>query len=242
MQIVHVHGLLDRLEPEVVGRAVNRAALHAAPCKPHGEAERVVVAAVRNPAAACPDLLHRRAPEFRAADNQRVLQQPARFQVLDHRGERLVGILCVLPVVLDIHVRIPRIALRVVHLDHPDSALRQADGDQAAARGAAWPVEVQRRVTLLPNVEDIRRFGLHPVCDLHRLDRRIELRIVRRLALHLETIELLQQIELSPLFGQRELLVVDVRDQFFRIEFLSDELLVLLLHFVGNVGALVDGR
>ena len=45
VQVVHVHRLLDRLEPEVVGRAVGDAALHAAAGEPHAEPERVVIAA-----------------------------------------------------------------------------------------------------------------------------------------------------------------------------------------------------
>ena len=46
VQVVDVHRLLDRLEAEVVGRAVDRSALDAAAGQPHREAERIVVAAV----------------------------------------------------------------------------------------------------------------------------------------------------------------------------------------------------
>ena len=64
-----------------------------------------------------------------------------------------------------------------------------------------------------------------------------------RLALELQPVERLEQIQLAPLFGQRELVVVDVGDQRLGIEVLADQRRVgLFLHLVGDERALVDGR
>jgi len=46
VQVVDVDRFLDGLEAELVGGAMNVAALHAAACQPGGEAVVVVVAAV----------------------------------------------------------------------------------------------------------------------------------------------------------------------------------------------------
>src|SRR5262249_6463894 len=77
VQIVYVDRFLDGLEPEVVGRAVDRAALDAAAREPHREAERVVVAAVLDAAGAGADLHDWRPPELGPAHHQRVLEQSA---------------------------------------------------------------------------------------------------------------------------------------------------------------------
>ena len=187
--------------------------------------------------------MHRRAAELRAADDQRVLEQAARLQILDHRRERLVGVLRVLAVRLDVGVRVPRIALGVVDLHHAHALLDQPHRHQAAARRAARAVQLERRLALLADVEDLRRFGLHPVGGLHRLDRRLELRVVDRSRSSCSRLSCLEQIELAPLLGQRELVVVDVGDQLLRIEVLADDLgLGLLLDLVGDEGALMHGR
>ena len=87
------------------------------------------------------------------------------------------------------------------------------------------------------------RLGLHPVGDLHRLDRRLELRVARPLAVEPQPIQLLEQVQLAPLLGQRELLVVDVGHELLRVEVLADERrVVLLLHLVGDERALVHRR
>ena len=85
------------------------------------------------------------------------------------------------------------------------------------------PYSFSVAVALLADVEDLGRLGLHPVGDLHRLDRRFELRIADRFALDAACrFERLEQVELAALLGQRELVVVDVRDQLLRIEVLPD--------------------
>ena len=67
--------VLDRVQADLVGRAVGHAALDAAAGHPDREAVGVVVAAVAA-------LAHRRAAELAAPDHQRRVEQAAPLQVL----------------------------------------------------------------------------------------------------------------------------------------------------------------
>ena len=110
---------------EVVGRAVDVAALEAAAGQPEGEAVAVVVAAVG-------PLRDRQPAELARPEDDRRVEQPALLQVADQGraglvgpgAERLEG-LGVLA------VRVPGLAAQE-ELDEPDAALDQAAGDQAA--------------------------------------------------------------------------------------------------------------
>ena len=68
-------GILDDVVAEVVGLAVDRAALRAAAGHPHGEAARVMVAAVVLVGQAA--LRVDRAAEFAAPDDERVVEHAA---------------------------------------------------------------------------------------------------------------------------------------------------------------------
>ena len=96
MQVVHVDLVLDRLEAELVGRAVGHAALHAAAGQPHREAVRVVVAARLALA-----LAERHPAELAAPDDQRRCRagRAARRSV-EQRRDRLIDLGGVLAVVL----------------------------------------------------------------------------------------------------------------------------------------------
>src|SRR5688500_20283758 len=98
MQIVHVNRLLDRLEAEIVGRAVDRSALYAGAGEPHRKSERVVIAAVLDGACAAADLADGRPAELGAAYDQRLVEEAARLEIPDHRRKRLIRVLRVLPV------------------------------------------------------------------------------------------------------------------------------------------------
>ena len=102
------------------------------------------------------------------------------------------------------------------------------------------PYIFERGLALLADIEDLRRLGLHPVGDFHRRDGRFELRIGRRAALHL--VELVEQIDLPPLLGEREVLVVDEGHQLLRIEFLADDLVGPLRPSAMNVPWCTAGR
>ena len=82
MQIVIMDRLVRRLESEVVCRAVDCAALHAAARQDRREAVTVMIAAVLHLHQAAH--FHRRgAAELAADDQQRIIEQAARLQVVD---------------------------------------------------------------------------------------------------------------------------------------------------------------
>ena len=90
LQIVDVHRIRDDVVAEVVGLAVRDAGLDAAAGHPHGEAARMMIAAVvvvRQLALAVDG-----AAEFAAPDDQRVVEQAALLQILDQRGRRLIDV------------------------------------------------------------------------------------------------------------------------------------------------------
>src|SRR5436309_155617 len=70
LPVVDVHALFDGLEAEIVGGAVDDAALDAAAGEPRREAERIVIAAGVEAAAAGADFRDRRAAELRTADDE----------------------------------------------------------------------------------------------------------------------------------------------------------------------------
>ena len=105
--------------------------LHAAAGHPQREGVDVVIAAdlVR-----IADLAHRRAPEFAAPDDQRVVQQSALLQVADQRGRGLVDFASYLIERLaEVGVMVP---IGVIELHEAHAALHQAARQQAVVRVA----------------------------------------------------------------------------------------------------------
>ena len=90
VQIVDVDGILDDVVAEVVGAADGDAGAHAAAGEPHREGARMVVAAEELRAVA--GLVHRRAAELAAPDDQRVVEQPALLEVGEQPVDRPVGL------------------------------------------------------------------------------------------------------------------------------------------------------
>ena len=82
MDVVTI-GRLERFVGPFVARTVSDAALDATAGEPVRERERIVVAALAALAAGHP-------AEFGRPQNDRVVEQPARFQILDERRRRLV--------------------------------------------------------------------------------------------------------------------------------------------------------
>src|SRR3954466_15242797 len=64
VEIVDVHRLVNSLEAEVVGGAVDHSTLDAAPGPPHREAERVVIPPILRLPGAAADFHHRRPSEL----------------------------------------------------------------------------------------------------------------------------------------------------------------------------------
>src|SRR3989442_1401915 len=81
LQVVDVDGIARDAKAQFVGFAVDVPALHAAAGHPHAVRDGVVVAAHRSADGGI-RFDHRGAPELAAPDDQRVLEQPALFQVL----------------------------------------------------------------------------------------------------------------------------------------------------------------
>src|SRR5205085_11499871 len=95
--------------------------------------------------AAVGPLVGRRAAEFAAPDDQRVVPQAAGLQVAQQGGDRPVGLLGVLAVVLDVGVVVPRLAVAVEKLNHAHAALGQPASEQAAVGELAVAVGGARR-------------------------------------------------------------------------------------------------
>jgi hypothetical protein len=119
-----------RVEAEFVGFAHDCAGLHAAAGEPHGEGVDVVVAP-----GGVAVFTHRGAAELAAPDDERVLEQAARFEILHEGGLALVDLAAdFLEVALEIFARAAvAVPVGVIQLDETRAALDEAAGEQAVA-------------------------------------------------------------------------------------------------------------
>src|SRR5207245_1506446 len=83
VQVVDMDFVLDGVPAVIVGGAVRQAAAHPPAGEPHGESEGMMLAAIRA-------LRRRRAAEFAAPDDERFIEQSARFQILQQTGDRFI--------------------------------------------------------------------------------------------------------------------------------------------------------
>src|SRR5438309_8305362 len=125
VHIANPERILYRLEPEVIRRANERPAFDAAAREPDRHGLSIVIAPGTLP------VLRRtiwRASEFAHPHQQRALKQPALLQILDERGDWLIGLLGVLGMILrHLGMPVPRLAGRV-ELHEPYAVLHQAPG------------------------------------------------------------------------------------------------------------------
>src|SRR5205814_5596607 len=84
VQVMDVDLVLDGVPAELVGGAVNDAALDAAARQPHRETEGMMLPAVG-------PLGSRRPAELAAPDDQRVVEQAAGFEVFEQPSNRQIG-------------------------------------------------------------------------------------------------------------------------------------------------------
>ena len=115
------------------------------------------------------------AAELGAADDQRVVEQAALFEVFDERGQRLVELPRQLAVVVDVGVAVPVVVRAdVEQLDDPHAPLDQPAGDQALGgerRPVAGRCAIKRqRVRRL--AADVKRLGCLAHQSVGRVDRR----------------------------------------------------------------------
>ena len=130
LEIVDVHRVLHRIQPQLVGTAHHLSAADAAAGEPHAETGGMVVSS----RFASVDLrfTHGGAAELAAPQHQGLLQQPPLFQILQQRRRRLVRIVAVLlQPLLEPVVEIP---VGVVEHDEADAPLHQAAGQETVDR------------------------------------------------------------------------------------------------------------
>src|SRR5262249_48850021 len=99
LQVVDARLALGDEIAQLVGGAVDDAALDAAAGQPDGEAVRVMIAAEELRAAAL--LVHRRPPELAAPDHERLVEQTTPLEVFQERRDGPVDLLALLRQVLD---------------------------------------------------------------------------------------------------------------------------------------------
>ena len=85
VKIVHADLVLDSEVAKVVGRPVDRAALHPPTGKPQSETVGIVISTVAI-------LRYRRASEFRAENDQRTIEETSLLEVADQSRDRLVDL------------------------------------------------------------------------------------------------------------------------------------------------------
>src|SRR5687768_14849441 len=122
VQVVDVNGIGGDVVTEVVGLAVDDAALDAAAGHPDGEAAAVVIAAVVFLASRA--LSVNGSAKLAAPDDQRLVKQAALFEVCNECGRRLVGLFAIdreLSGKIVVLIPIPMVQLHESHaaLDEP---------------------------------------------------------------------------------------------------------------------------
>ena len=119
-------GFVGDVPGEVVGRAVDRARLDAAAGEPPAVGLAEVIAALGIGGIA---LAERRAAEFAAPDDERVVEHAALLQILHERRRRAFGVVALL---LELREQVAVLVPAGVHqLHEADAALQQPAGDQA---------------------------------------------------------------------------------------------------------------
>ena len=209
MQIVQVRPVFHRFEPQFIGRSITQPAPHASPREPHAEAVGVVIP----PRLPLP-LAERHPPELPAPDHEGAFEQAALLEVGQQRGDRLIHLARMLPVVgLDALVRIPglfEMPAPRVQLHKPHSPLHQPAGDQAVppklvGRSLPHAVRLLRRLGLLRQVDRLGSLGLHPKRQFVAVDPRRQL-VPSRTLVEVPMIQLGQQVQLPTLRHAVEML------------------------------------
>ena len=124
VQIPNVDNVLNRVVTKFVGRSVRDSALDSSAGHPHRETFDVVI-----PPGAALALKHRRAAEFSAPDNQRVIEHASLFEVGQQRPCRTVGQFAArIHVLNQAAVVIPA---SMVEMNKPHASLSKSSSQQA---------------------------------------------------------------------------------------------------------------
>ena len=162
----------------------------------------------------------RRAAELAAPDDQRVVEQAARFQIVQQaRRSGWSLLLGVVAVVGDVAVIVPRLAVAVVDLHHAHAALDQPAGDQAGVGELAR----RRRAAASPavsraEVERLLRLELHAEGHLQRRDAGFELLVAAALLPGASRFSCCSRSSCSRWAARRQVAVVDVADDRLRVD------------------------
>ena len=167
LQVVDVDLVLHAGEAHLVGLAELEAALHAAAGHHDREAVGIVVAP-EDLALGRAALAERRAAEFAAPDDERVLEQAAFLEVVDERHHRFVGRGHLgRQSVADVFLRAGamEVPAPVEEVDEAYALLDEPTGEQAVVREAGLArlgaVGLERRGLLLRDIHDLGHAGLH---------------------------------------------------------------------------------
>lgn len=205
VQIMDMDLLVNGGEAEFVGGAVGQATLDAAAGHPDAEAVMVVVASIAS-------LGGGSSAKFTSPEYQGVFEQTALLQVHEQGGDRLITIFRLGAVAFfQIAMVVPGLAIAVVNLNHAHTAFHQSAGGEAGASEVAGAVQVLDRLRLAMRIEGFLGLGLHAIGHLERLDAGVEL-VVTIPAIAMEAVERVEQIELLPLGGRREIAIFDMVD------------------------------
>ena len=128
---------------------------------------------------------HRRAAEFAAPDDERFVEQAARFEVLHQRGLAPVHFAThLLEIALEIFARSAvAVPVGVIELNKPDSPFDQAAREQAIPgerRFARFDaIEIERGLAFAGQVDEFGRARLHPIGHLVGRDAGVDLGVAR---------------------------------------------------------------
>ena len=222
LQVVHVHRLFHGLEPELVGRAVHRAAANAATGHPDREPVVIVVTArgLTHPGArrrkfdrGCP-------AELAPPEHERAVEHSATDEVVEERADRPITLAGQPAVVgLDLLVAVPGLpgAMPGLHVAH--TPLDKPPRDEHLPPLRVVAIAGEHVCRFAGHVERVGRLRLHPPREFHRREPGFECRVVRPCGQVLP-IELGDEVELPPLRSPVEHWMADVLHQVGRVALL----------------------
>ncbi len=234
VEIVRVDLVLDGGGAELVGLAVDRAALDAAARHDDGERAGVVVPTRIFGAVAVAGGF---AAEFATPDDERGIEEAALLEIVNEGGERLVDFAGLGgEASLELLVMIPAV---VPDLDHADAAFDEAAGDEELLALLGRAVGGAGVGRLLVDIEGIERLRLHAERNLVALEPSLERGVALEI-LGVQFVELVNEIELPALFVLRDVRVADVLNHLRHARGLRVDARALI--DAGEEGRLVVGR
>ena len=206
VEVVDVDLVGDGRGSELVGRAVDGAALDAAAGHDDGESLGVVIAAGVVVAVLVFGGL---AAEFAAPDDEGAVEETALLEVGEEGGERAVDLAGFGgEFFVEVLVVVPAV---VPDLDDADAALDEAAGDEELLALLAGAVGGAGGLGFFGDVEGVGGLGLHTEGDLVGFEAGLEGGFALEI-LGVDLVELIDEVELAALFLRGDVAVADVLD------------------------------